>query len=272
MFPVHGSANLLSPLSYSLLYLASTAISVYSAVYLRRNGHLPNARPTISEPTSVEAQKYAFSSNPNDDIDQYHSGDDGENGHYTSDGPPRGDRDDVDGSSLLHTETNEGLHPGRPLSWGQDAEPMYDATNTASHYDQRNSNRISMPPAGAAALDHHDIDTSYHSGGAYDAPIPQLPAYRSPSPMFHNVDEADMGSGGAPGEFEAFKPSPAGLRASSPYGGAPQPPVHSDPFRDPIAHNGSNDHPAMHGTIDPFHDEHAHGGGPVEFPEGDYHR
>lgn len=77
--------------------------------------------------------KYAFSANPHDDLDE-----DLED-HSTA-RPPR--RRDDDQYALLHTDTEDGTHPGRPLSWGREHSP-------------------SAPGVGQVL---HDADTSYHGG------------------------------------------------------------------------------------------------------------
>ncbi|KAL9009262.1 MAG: hypothetical protein Q9173_005698, partial [Seirophora scorigena] len=132
-----------------LLFIATTFISIKNALYYRRNGSLPNTDPTHqAQPLPHHAEdddqaKYAFSSNPHDDLDE-----DDETGHHAD-----------SNYSVLHPaddHNDTGLHPGR--------SPWASTANASS-----------------ANLPHYDnpdrIDTSYHSttSGA-----PQLPPHRDP--------------------------------------------------------------------------------------------
>lgn len=119
----------------SLLFAATSAISIHGVMYYRRNGTLPGTTPDASDPSSIEAQtKDAFSSNPRDN--EY----DDDDGTHTERG---GHRDD-DEYALLHaSNADEGRFDGRPMSWGRE------------------------DPQGRGP--HSDHDTSYHAGGAYDS-------------------------------------------------------------------------------------------------------
>jgi len=118
---------------FSVLFAATSAISIHGAMYYRRTSTLPGATPDMSDPSSIEAQtKDAFSSNPHDA--EY----DDEVGLQPE---PRGRRED-DEYALLHTsDANERGHQGRPLDWGG--------------ADGRVRGR------------QEEYDTSYHAGGAY---------------------------------------------------------------------------------------------------------
>ena len=142
----------------SLLFLATCAISIYSLIYYRKNGYLPGSRPEISDPMAVEAQKYAFSSNPHDEPEDNNDGVETGIAH-----PPRGRDNGGDEYALLHTDTHEG-HPGRPLSWGR--EPSIGHHDEADHHP-------SGGPYHPAYRQHGEQDTAYHGGGAYDPHQPQ---------------------------------------------------------------------------------------------------
>ncbi|MCJ1256776.1 hypothetical protein MMC24_004600 [Lignoscripta atroalba] len=146
-----------------LLFLATSLISAYNLIYYRKNGHLPNATPEFSDPTSNEAQKYAFSSNPNDEPEDHEDG-----LELGVSRPPRGRDNGGDEYALLHTET----HPGRPLSWGR--EPPVGAV---SHHDEVGYD-AAHDPDGAYIPSHRvdgEQDTAYHGGGAYDPPRSSQP-------------------------------------------------------------------------------------------------
>lgn len=99
-----------------------------------------------SEPVEDDQTKYAFSANPHDDLDE-----------DIEDQPPaiRPHRRDDDEYVLLHTDTEDGTHPGRPLSWGRDRERDRDRDHAAS------------PPLGGRTFEQ--ADTSYHGGATYNA-------------------------------------------------------------------------------------------------------
>ena len=87
----------------------------------------------------MEAQTtYAFSSNPNDEED---------NENEISNSPPRLPEHNFDDDyALLHTNTEDGQHPGRPLSWGRE-----DAEDLPSYHE----------------TDRYD--TEYHGAGPYNS-------------------------------------------------------------------------------------------------------
>ena len=135
----------------SILWVATSAISIYGVIYYRKNGSLPGTTTRTQDPNSIESQtKSAFSSNPHDNFDA-----DEELGL-------RPDRNEDDEYTLLHTDTSEGTHPGRPLSWGREHAPGEDG-----------------------------YDTSYHGGGAYN-PQPDTHA-ANPFNASHELPEIQAG-------------------------------------------------------------------------------
>ena len=145
---------------FSVLFAATSAISIHGAMYYRRTGTLPGATPDMSDPSSIEAQtKDAFSSNPHDA--EY----DDQVGLQPE---TRGRRED-DEYALLHTsDANEGIHQGRPLGWGG--------------ADGRGRGR------------QEEYDTSYHAGGAYDTH--NLPGYSLHDDLSMTHDHDGYASGG----------------------------------------------------------------------------
>lgn len=122
-----------------LLFIVTSVISVYNLIEFRKTGVIPGpTRP--SEPVEDDQTKYAFSSNPHDDLDE-----------DIEDQPPpvRPHGRDDDQYALLHTDTEDGTHPGRPLSWGRDRD------------------HGPSPPTGGQTFD--EADTSYHGGATYNA-------------------------------------------------------------------------------------------------------
>lgn len=145
-----------------------------------------------SEPVEDDQTKYAFSSNPHDDLDE-----------DIEDQPPavRPHRRDDDEYALLHTDTEDGAHPGRPLSWGRD----------------RDRDHAANKPMGGQTLD--EADTSYHGGAAYNARSRRAPeenpfAEHLP-PTRQNVYDTDNAAGSS---FHGGQSAQAG-----------------DPFRDDLA-------------------------------------
>lgn len=130
----------------SLLFLLTSVISVYNLIEFRKTGVIPGPPMHSSEPVEDDQTKYAFSSNPHDDLDE-----------DIEDQPPavRPHRRDDDEYALLHTDTEDGTHPGRPLSWGRDRSR------------DRGRDHAASPPSGEQTFD--EADTSYHGGASYDA-------------------------------------------------------------------------------------------------------
>lgn len=168
-------------------------ISVYNLLQFRKTGVIPGpTRP--SEPVEDDQTKYAFSSNPHDDLDE-----------DLEDQPPavRPHRRDDDEYALLHTDTEDGTHPGRPLSWGRDRV--------------RDRDLAASPQPGGHTFD--EADTSYHGGATYNSRSrisPEgNPFAENLPPARRNVYDTDPGTG------------------SSSHGG--QSSQAGDPFRDDLA-------------------------------------
>ena len=206
-------------LHHSILFALSSALSIWALLYFRRNGSLPGSTTSPGAVPIADQTKYAFSSNPHDadDFDEeahdLHNADDHTDAAYDPhimSGGGRGGRDEDEYHSL-QADTEEGTHPGRPPSWGQQ--------------HQQNT--------GPSELGE---DTSYHGASSYPQrqpspydPTPAQDPFRNPSPY--------------------RQPSPRG--AAGTYDHAPQlPPLGGggggDPFRDDLAL--SHDHGGYGGS------------------------
>ena len=88
-----------------LTWVVAWALSFYLLLYYRRNGYLPNARPSISYPEHIEP-KLSFGTTST--------------GHSRNGSKPTLHVDphrDLE-PGFTHTDTPNGTHPGRKLSWG----------------------------------------------------------------------------------------------------------------------------------------------------------
>lgn len=158
---------------FSFLFIATSAISVYSLIYFRKNGSLPGNASHRSDPIEDQT-KYAFSSNPHDELDE-----------DITDNAVRPERHEDDEHALLHTTTEDGTHPGRPLSWGREHAPTpihgegFDETDTSYHgsvsYPKppphaQSANRRSphRSPIGTPLYDANH--TVFHDGNSYSPP------------------------------------------------------------------------------------------------------
>lgn len=156
---------------HSLLFLATTFISVKNLLYYRRNGSLPNTTTThaaqpLPNHDEDDQAKYAFSSNPHDQFDE-----DEEAGHGAG------------GSTnyeVLHPATDDHDGAGGHHPWASQQSNL--STSHLPRYD-----------------DPDRIDTSYH-GTTTTSSAPQLPPHRdpfrdrSPSPYrMHNPPPAELG-------------------------------------------------------------------------------
>ncbi|KAF2181695.1 hypothetical protein K469DRAFT_713298 [Zopfia rhizophila CBS 207.26] len=95
-----------------IFFVITTAISSYYLIKYRKDGVLPyeSSAPNLHHVSGETAKDNAWST----EID--HPDSDEEDRHTE-----RGGRQEEDEYALLHsTETDEGRHPGRPLSWGDD--------------------------------------------------------------------------------------------------------------------------------------------------------
>ena len=172
----------------SLLFVTTSGISVYNLLRYRKTGSLPTPTPRPPEPIEDQT-KDAFSSNPRDDFDD----------DLEIHGPPADRRGEDDEYALLHTNTEDGTHPGRPLSWGREHAPS---------------------PLPAERF--RDTDTSYHGGRSYSQP----PRYSPSNDPYQHEHGPSRGSS----PFNTGNDPPGHhQRASS------NPPA--DPFRDDLAMN-----------------------------------
>ncbi|KAL9016083.1 MAG: hypothetical protein Q9185_006550 [Variospora sp. 1 TL-2023] len=188
-----------------LLFIATTFISIKNALYYRRNGSLPHTTPTHqAHPLPHHANdddddqaKYAFSSNPHDDLDE--DEDTGRHGNHST-------------YSVLHDTHNDtgGLHPDGRSPWATNANA---STANLPRYD-----------------DPDRIDTSYHSTTTIAGGAPQLPPHRDPfrdrDPSPYRVQNHPPPAGLAEAEEDT------GYRGRYQAGGAGEA---GDPFRDDLA-------------------------------------
>ena len=101
-----------------LIWVIASVISFYLLLYYRRNGYLPNSRPSISNPEMIEP-KLSIGTNSS--------------GHSRNGSKPTLQVDpnrDLE-PGFTHTDTPNGTHPGRKLSWG--ASPPLTAPSRFGH-------------------------------------------------------------------------------------------------------------------------------------------
>jgi hypothetical protein len=99
----------------SISFLLTAAISGYYANKFRKEGVMPyhSAKQDAHHITGDNAKDNAWST----DMDNHQGRDSDEEDRRTE----HGGNQQEDEYALLHsTETDEGRHPGRPLSWGED--------------------------------------------------------------------------------------------------------------------------------------------------------
>lgn len=120
--------------------MLTTAISAYYLVKFRKDGVLPyESTKADSHHLGGESQKDNEWSADTHDID--HEFDDDTR-------TERGGNQEEDEYALLHsTETEEGRHPGRPLSWGEDRFSSDPAPPYAG-YDDPHTNTSALSPGG----------------------------------------------------------------------------------------------------------------------------
>lgn len=173
------------------LFIVTSVISIRALMHFRKHGSLPTASSPSRASDPIEDQtKYAFSSNPHDEFD-----DDLED--RTARPPPRRDDNEY---ALLHTNTEDGTHPGRPLSWGREHAPSpfegenLDTTDTSYHGGGgagTSRNRTAdhptglaylpaLPPAGTHVNPSDGSSGRYHGVGT---PPPRLPRYELTDPF-----------------------------------------------------------------------------------------
>ena len=288
--------------SFSVLFVLTTACSIYGVSYHRAHGSLPawDTRPVIPF-DAEEADNYAFSAHTPDKFTAHeelqemrpdHSDEDehgNDNDHYTLHSNPEDDH---------HPNPN----PNRPFSWahqpmpelstGQDFEPLdtsYHGGGQGHHYNTTNplpqpppsplSNRVPSP--------HYETthsNESYFVGGLH--PLPQPPpsplSNRVPSPNYDTINSNSNSNPYATGlqPLPHQPPSPLSNRAPSPrydtydaqpnesyYSGGSHP--HAPPLRQPEeAENPFGDGLVLSHEPGGY----AGGSGKLDFPEGEYGR
>jgi hypothetical protein len=146
----------------SLFFAITTGISSYYLVKFRKEGIMPyESKSANPHHASGETQKdNAWST----EIEQADSDD--EDRHTE-----RGGNQEEDEYALLHsTDTDEGRHPGRPLSWGDDRFGSDPVRPTYAAYDDTTS---ALSPGGyeeyrgaaAVSVEAHGPAAPYGSGG-----------------------------------------------------------------------------------------------------------
>lgn len=145
----------------SLLFIVTSFLSIKTAVHFRRTGSLPGHTSPSNRGVDEDQAKYAFSANPHDDVEE-----DIEDRPPTQPKPTQREDDE---HALLHTDTEDGTHPGRPLSWGREHAPT---------------------PAGGLIFDA--TDTSYH-GGRVPVPRANVYAYATNNPPTYGSDRRQAG-------------------------------------------------------------------------------
>ena len=132
-----------------LLWILALAIAVYLLLFYRRNGYLPNSRPSISNPSIIEP-KFSVST-------------DGSNLSRGASKPELhvDPNRDVE-AGFAHTATPHGTHPGRKVSWG--ASPPLTAP---SRFE-----------AGGSQPQFNPV--TYRRGGSPDEKTPLSPSKQGP--------------------------------------------------------------------------------------------
>jgi hypothetical protein len=104
----------------SIFFILTTAISAYYMHAFRKEGSLPyeSVKPNPHHESGEGGKDNAWST----EIENEHRSDSLDEGHRID---PGGNQHE-DEYALLHgTETDDGRHPGRPLSWGEDRHARY---------------------------------------------------------------------------------------------------------------------------------------------------
>ncbi|KAJ9661714.1 hypothetical protein H2201_006385 [Coniosporium apollinis] len=128
-----------------LLFLLTSAISAYYLIKFRKDGTLPvhaHGGATNNPQTLEAGNKDAWSANV-DELE--HDADEGTQPHRS------GSREDDEYALLHSTETYDGRHPGRPLSWGEDRTgSVGDYGRTDEYGDGYEDYRKQSPPRAAS--------------------------------------------------------------------------------------------------------------------------
>ncbi|MCJ1417429.1 hypothetical protein MMC32_003773 [Xylographa parallela] len=131
-----GYATVVFGVMIFVLWLVPSSISVHNLICLHRHGSMPSTKPEISKPIFDETRS-TWSLRP------------GAQGRGVGNPQTRLDRGRLDEEhGSVHTETEEGTHPGRALSYGQDppltAPPTYTQSGLPQwkniHYGDRTAN------------------------------------------------------------------------------------------------------------------------------------
>lgn len=245
-----------------LLFIATTALSIYGVIYYRKHGSLPTI--TVKAPEAIpadEPEDYTFSANPHDKLAQQ---EELEPMHR-----------EEDGVSSMHSRSDVDYY------YSNDRPPTRDPTHQRNSWDRQPSPEL---PVNRPPLDQRQ-------------PIPEQPAWqqrlpRLPTPDlpmgegFYPVDTSYHG--GSPKPYHPPPPPPE-HRTSPPISGRTPSPLY-DTFHSNESGfvGGMNPRPPQLGSLthpgvgNPFADElpaiHSAGGGGSDgeerfaFPDGDYHR
>ena len=194
----------------SFLFIATGIISLRGLLYFRKHGILPGSAPRAPDPIEDQT-KYAFSSNPHDEFDE-----------DVQDRATRPQRREDDEYALLHTTTEDGTHPGRPLSWGREHAPSplggHDFENADTTYHgggirnqpgrfqpHGDSYKEGLPPAGTNLNDSSGSNGRYHGLGSQLPP--RLPRYDVGDPFGDDLALGRDDERSASGERVDFPPA-----------------------------------------------------------------
>ena len=253
-----------------LLWIVAAGVSGYSLFYYRKNGYLPNSRPSISAPELIEPTI----SRPVSHVKAE------ETLHPESRSASEPDLE----KGSIHTETAEGTHPGRKLSWGQ-SPPMtapsrfeigtrpqfrqvsYESTNESSPLSPRRriSNRYATPPRLQLWGPGHSEPTVVADYGSISAHGPKTHDGRGAAAQSHGTGSSSAGVSSASsthdGERRPVLRMPMPGPASKHSGG------YNSAFHTPLP-------TAMMPTGNSWRDDmmKANVAPPAEFPKGNYSR
>lgn len=139
--PLASSEAMLTLLPCSIFFAVTTAISSYYMVKFRKDGVLPYESDKIN-PHHASGDNAAAKDNAWSTEIETHESDD-EDRHTE-----HGGNQQEDEYALLHsTETDEGRHPGRPLSWGAGNRDSY-GRNPSAPYAGLDDHANALSPGG----------------------------------------------------------------------------------------------------------------------------
>ncbi|KAF2004502.1 hypothetical protein P154DRAFT_519362 [Amniculicola lignicola CBS 123094] len=151
-----------------IMFIITTSISAYYTIKFRKEGVLPYEGKEINPhhaggelPNKDNAWSTEIEAHDSDDDDRH---------------TERGGNQEEDEYALLHsTETDEGRHPGRPLSWGDDrrASDGYQGHPAPPYVNYGDDNTSALSPGGyeeyrregAAHGPDHGAPAPYGAGG-----------------------------------------------------------------------------------------------------------